>query len=68
MARAKSLTVCSREALGLLLDLAQEHSGHVKLRFCEKSDRLEVEVLADCEELAHYFEYMVSHHPAAPAR
>ncbi|MBU6429920.1 MAG: hypothetical protein KGR26_12980 [Cyanobacteria bacterium REEB65] len=65
MAKGKPLTVCSREALGLLLDLAQEHRGHVRLRFEEKGERLEVELLADTEELARYFEYMVAKLPAA---
>lgn len=66
MGRAKPLSVCSREAIGLILELAREHSEHVRLSFRERENRIEVVLLADTEELAGFFEYMVAQIPACP--
>ncbi len=59
MAKPKPLSVCSGDAIRLVLELAQEHAGHVRLSFREHGDRLEVVLLADTEELAGYFAYLI---------
>jgi hypothetical protein len=60
MAIVRPFEVCSREEVLYLLDLAREHSAHVRLS-CGEDPRGRIRILleADSPELSRYFGFML---------